>query len=63
MVVPERDGRRHAPADLPWLSDGVIIDSRLGTTGGKPRRAALSAELSQVFDKLSEKVGSPQQNQ
>ena len=32
FVVPERDARRHAPAKLSWLSDGVIIASRLGTT-------------------------------
>ena len=32
IVVPERHARRHEPADLPWLSHGVIIDSRLGTT-------------------------------
>ena len=32
FVVPERDARRHAPAKLNWLSDGVIIASRLGTT-------------------------------
>ncbi|MDO9487269.1 MAG: FAD-dependent oxidoreductase [Sphingomonadaceae bacterium] len=32
ILVPERDARRHVPADLPWLSEGVIIDSRLGTT-------------------------------
>jgi glycine/D-amino acid oxidase-like deaminating enzyme len=32
FVVPERDARRHAPAKLTWLSDGVIIASRLGTT-------------------------------
>lgn len=32
FVVPEPDARRHAPAELDWLSDGVIIASRLGTT-------------------------------
>ncbi len=32
FVVPERDVRRHRPAELDWLSDGVIIASRLGTT-------------------------------
>ena len=32
FVVPEADARRHAPAKLTWLSDGVIIASRLGTT-------------------------------
>ena len=32
FVVPERDARRHAPAGLDWLSDGVVIAQRLGTT-------------------------------
>ncbi len=32
FVVPERDARRHLPAKLDWLSDGVVIKSRLGTT-------------------------------
>ena len=32
FVVPERDARRHVPAKLDWLSDGVVIASRLGTT-------------------------------
>ena len=32
FVVPEGDARRHAAAKLTWLSDGVIIASRLGTT-------------------------------
>jgi glycine/D-amino acid oxidase-like deaminating enzyme len=32
FVVPESDARRHAQAELDWLSDGVIIASRLGTT-------------------------------
>jgi glycine/D-amino acid oxidase-like deaminating enzyme len=31
FVVPESDARRHRPAELDWLSDGVIIASRLGT--------------------------------
>jgi glycine/D-amino acid oxidase-like deaminating enzyme len=31
FVAPERDGRRQVPAELDWLSDGVIIASRLGT--------------------------------
>ena len=30
-VASGRDARRHAPAGLDWLSDGVIIESRLGT--------------------------------
>src|ERR1044072_1866236 len=32
FVVSERDTRRHVPSDLGWLSGGVIIASRLGTT-------------------------------
>jgi glycine/D-amino acid oxidase-like deaminating enzyme len=32
FVVPERDARRHLPAELDWLCGGVIITSRLGTT-------------------------------
>ena len=32
FVVSERDARRHLPAKLEWLSDGVVIESRLGTT-------------------------------
>lgn len=32
FVVPEAAARRHVPAKLDWLSDGVIIASRLGTT-------------------------------
>jgi glycine/D-amino acid oxidase-like deaminating enzyme len=32
FVVSERDARRHVPAELDWLSDGVIITSGLGTT-------------------------------
>jgi glycine/D-amino acid oxidase-like deaminating enzyme len=31
-VVDERSARRHEPAELDWLSDGVILNSRLGTT-------------------------------
>jgi glycine/D-amino acid oxidase-like deaminating enzyme len=31
FVVPGRDARRHLPAKLNWLSDGVVITSRLGT--------------------------------
>src|SRR6202171_3717961 len=30
FVVPEADARRHVPAKLAWLSDGVIIASQLG---------------------------------
>src|SRR6266850_8432303 len=33
FVVPERDARRHVPAGLASLSDGVVIGSQLGTTG------------------------------
>jgi glycine/D-amino acid oxidase-like deaminating enzyme len=32
LVVPESDPRRHVPAALHWLSEGVIIEHRLGTT-------------------------------
>ena len=32
FVAPERDARRHIAAELAWLSDGVVIGSRLGTT-------------------------------
>jgi glycine/D-amino acid oxidase-like deaminating enzyme len=32
FIVPERDRRRHLPARLDWLSEGVVIESRLGTT-------------------------------
>src|SRR3954447_19710720 len=32
FVVPEPDARRRSPAELDWLSDGVVITSRLGTT-------------------------------
>src|SRR5262245_20273295 len=32
IVVPEHDRRRHAPARLDWLHEGVIIEARLGTT-------------------------------
>jgi glycine/D-amino acid oxidase-like deaminating enzyme len=31
FVVPDRDARRHVPAHLAWLSDGVVIADRLGT--------------------------------
>lgn len=32
LVVSERDKRRYVAAELDWLSDGVIIAARLGTT-------------------------------
>jgi glycine/D-amino acid oxidase-like deaminating enzyme len=32
FVVPERDNHRHLPTKRDWLSDGVVIASRLGTT-------------------------------
>src|SRR6187455_3749253 len=32
FVVPDRDARRHVPSELDWLSDGVRIAQRLGTT-------------------------------
>jgi glycine/D-amino acid oxidase-like deaminating enzyme len=32
FVVPRRDTRRHTPSRLAWLSEGVVIANRLGTT-------------------------------
>jgi glycine/D-amino acid oxidase-like deaminating enzyme len=32
FVVPKRDDRRCLPTKLDWLSDGIVIASRLGTT-------------------------------
>ena len=32
FVVPDRDARRRLPAKLDWLSKGVVIAARLGTT-------------------------------
>lgn len=40
IVVREGDPRRHAPADLPWLAGGVIIDTPLGTTDTHRDRSA-----------------------
>ncbi|MET3837927.1 FAD-dependent oxidoreductase [Bradyrhizobium sp. OAE829] len=31
IVVPKPDPRRYLPAKLDWLSDGVVIESQLGT--------------------------------
>src|SRR6478736_10304269 len=31
FVVADRDARRYVPAQLDWLSDGVMISNRLGT--------------------------------
>jgi len=31
VVVGEHSGHRHAPCELDWLSDGIVITSRLGT--------------------------------
>ena len=31
VVVGERSERCHAPSELDWLSDGIVITSRLGT--------------------------------
>ncbi|MGQ0685710.1 NAD(P)/FAD-dependent oxidoreductase [Bradyrhizobium sp.] len=31
VVVGERSPRRHAPSELTWLSDGIVITNRLGT--------------------------------
>ncbi len=54
FVVPERDARRHMRSELDWLSGGVIIASRLGTTETTaivhPRKfttAMMSAALAQ----------------
>jgi glycine/D-amino acid oxidase-like deaminating enzyme len=32
FVAPDSHVRRHTPAELDWLADGVVIGSRLGTT-------------------------------
>jgi len=32
LVAPEGDKRRHAPSELKWLADGVLIGSRLSTS-------------------------------
>jgi len=32
VVVPERDSRRHLPARLDWLSEGVVIEAQLSST-------------------------------
>jgi glycine/D-amino acid oxidase-like deaminating enzyme len=48
VVVGERSAHRHAPASLPWLSDGVVITSRLGTpetTAIVPPRTFTSAMM------------------
>src|SRR5215475_16071274 len=31
VVVGARSARRHTPCELDWLSDGIVITSRLGT--------------------------------
>src|SRR3979490_479169 len=36
FVVPEADARRHVPAELGWLSDGIMMASR-GPTPAPPR--------------------------
>ena len=48
VVVGERSAHRHTPASLDWLSDGVIITSRLGTpetTAIVPPRTFTSAMM------------------
>lgn len=48
VVVNERSAHRHAPASLQWLSDGVVITSRLGTpktTAIVPPRTFTSAMM------------------
>ena len=32
FVIPDRDARREKPSRLDWLSDGILIAQRLGTT-------------------------------
>jgi glycine/D-amino acid oxidase-like deaminating enzyme len=52
-VVGERSPRRHAPSDLGWLSDGVVITSRLGTpetTAIVPPRTFTSAMMKAAQD-------------
>jgi len=48
VVVGEHSPRRHAPSELAWLSDGVVITSRLGTpetTAIVPPRTFTSAMM------------------
>jgi glycine/D-amino acid oxidase-like deaminating enzyme len=48
VVVGERSARRHAPSELGWLSDGIVITSRLGTpqtTAIVPPRTFTSAMM------------------
>jgi glycine/D-amino acid oxidase-like deaminating enzyme len=48
VVVGERSARRHAPSELGWLSDGIVITSRLGTpqtTAIVPPRTFTSAMI------------------
>lgn len=48
VVLGEVSARRHAPSDLAWLSDGIVITSRLGTpetTASVPPRAFTSAMM------------------
>src|SRR5690242_1342390 len=49
VVVGERSARRHAPSELAWLADGIVIASRLGspeTTAIVPPRTFTSAMMS-----------------
>jgi glycine/D-amino acid oxidase-like deaminating enzyme len=49
VVVGQRSARRHAPSELAWLSDGIVIASRLGspeTTAIVPPRTFTSAMMS-----------------
>jgi glycine/D-amino acid oxidase-like deaminating enzyme len=48
VVVGERSARRHAPSELDWLFDGIVITSRLGTpltTAIVPPRTFTSAMM------------------
>jgi glycine/D-amino acid oxidase-like deaminating enzyme len=48
VVVGDRSAHRHKPAELDWLSDGIIITSRLGTpetTAIVPPRTFTSAMM------------------
>src|ERR1700741_2643339 len=48
VVVGDGSPRRHAPSELDWLSDGIVITSRLGTpetTAIVPPRTFTSAMM------------------
>ena len=57
FVVSERDRRRHSPARLDWLSAGVVVEGRLGTTETTAivhPRGFTTAMLSAAVDKGAE---------